>query len=546
MNANTFNGDELSEALAALDLAGVGQRHGRAGSINILESISDFMRRCDRTFLITWAEKLQWQLGDQSANKIIARRYLTEVSILHIQDAYEAMLGGRATRDGVIDHFARHDAKITSCQNLADRFRLAKQIQDEIQSQRWRRNNTLYVVPSLIDLEEMENIRRRGSAWELLCIMQEKLKKDLSLSDVKSVMEQVLEEAWSSGVEYTTTPKVEGLGLGNDEGIDIQMSGDTTESTDVALLYPEIFAESSSSSENSDRGQTVAYVPPTAISSSLSHSEDSPRLRINLEASNFSTEQDDPIQFEPAIPNKRKRRKKANLRALTAIRHLQQEDNLIKASEACGCACINNLMKSAKIPGRLIQPQDLVQALNQMRRANDVSTNQIEPNELGSYEVERTNNGWTYRRVYVHIKVLCYLLNTMHRQRKHDGKHLRLAQCKSRGRWLQFGWLAKRKVGLFILFGYVAIGEGHFVGYDAERDRIFDGSTGLAHNLCNEAIEQIFPLGMDCIHQLLVIESDAIDGFRMQIRFQVPEFRLISKGKYNMLFSGEIHADWMV
>jgi hypothetical protein len=546
MNANIFNSDELSEALSALDLAGVEQRSCTVYYKNTLESISAFMMRCDRTFLITWAEKLQWQLGDQRGSKIMARRYLSEVSILHMQDAYEAMLGGRADRAGVIDHFSRHEQKIARCHNLADRFRLAKEVQDEIRSQRWRRNNTLYLVPSLSDLEEMEQIRRRGSAFELLCIMQQKLKGDLNLSDIKSVMEQVLEEAWSSGVEDTTTPKVGGLGLGNDEGIGIEMSADTTESTDVALLYPEIFAESSSSSENSDRGQTVAYVPPTAISSNLSHSADSPRLRINLEASNFSTEEDDQNQIEPVLPSKRKRRKKANLRALTAIRHLQQQDNLITASEACGCACINNLMKSAKIPGRLIQPQDLVQALNQMRRENNVSTNQIEPDELGSYEVERINNGWFYRRVYVHIKVLCYLLNTVHGQRKHDGKHLRLAQCKSKGRWMQFGWLAKRKVGLFILFGYVAIGEGHFVGYDAERDRIFDGSTGLAHNLCNAAIGQIFPAGMDCIHQLLVIESDAIDGFRMQIRFQVPEFRLIAKGKYNMLLSGEIHADWMI
>jgi hypothetical protein len=203
-------------------------------------------------------------------------------------------------------------------------------------------------------------------------------------------------------------------------------------------------------------------------------------------------------------------------------------------------------MKSAKIPGLLIQPPELVKAINAMRRARELSSNSSEPDELGSYEVERRNNVWTYQKVYVHVKVLCYLINTMHRQRKHDGKHLRLAQCKSRGRWLQFGWLAKRKVGLFILFGHVHTGEGHFVGYDAERDRIYDGATGIAHNLCKEALNAIFPAGMDCIHQLLVIESDAIDGFRMQIRFQTPEFRLIAKGKYNMLLSGEIHGDWMV
>jgi hypothetical protein len=546
MKANIFNGDELSEALDALDLAGVEQRHNKSGNANILESISDFMRRCDRTFLITWAEKLQWQRGDHRASEIIARRYLSEASILHVQDAYEQMLGGRATRAGVVDHFSRHDQKIARCRNLADHFRLAKEVQDEIQSQRWRRNNTLYVVPSLKDLEEMEQIRRRGSAFELLCIMQQKLKGDLNLSDIKSVMEQVLEEAWVSGVEDTATPRAVGIGPDNDDSIDIKMSSDTTESTDVALLYPDIFAESGSSSASSDRGRTVAYEPPTEALSGLSRSTDTPRLRINLEAANFATEEDDQVPLEPALPNKRKRRKKANLRALTVIRHLQKQDDLIKVSEACGCACINNLLKSAKIPGRLIQPQDLVRAINEMRRERNLSSTPSVPDELGSYEVERRNNAWVYHKVYIHVKVLCYLVNNMHRERKYDGKHLRLAQCRSKGAWLQFGWLAKRKVGLFILFGYLNTREGHFVGYDAERDRIFDGATGLAHNLCNMAIQAIFPAGLDCIHQLLVIDSDAIDGFRMQIRFQVPEFRLIAKGKYNMLLSGDIHGDWMV
>jgi hypothetical protein len=429
MNANIFNSDELSEALSGLDLAGVEQRSCTVYYKNTLESISAFMMRCDRTFLITWAEKLQWQLGDQSGSKIMARRYLSEVSILHMQDAYEAMLGGRADRAGVIDHFSRHEQKIARCHNLADRFRLAKEVQDEIQSQRWRRNNTLYLVPSLSDLEEMEKIRRRGSAFELLCIMQQKLKGDLNLSDIKSVMEQVLEEAWLNGVEDTTALRVGSVGPDDDEAIEIQISADTTDSTDVALLYPEIFAESGSSSGNSEKGRAVACAPPTEISSGLSRSTDTPRLRINLEAANFATEGDDQVPLETMLPSKRKRRKKANLRALTAVRHLQQHDDLIKVSEACGCACINNLMKSAKIPGLLIQPQELVKAINEMRRGRILSPNSSEPDELGSYEVERRNNVWIYQKVYVHVKVLCYLVNTMHRQRKHDGKHLRLAQC---------------------------------------------------------------------------------------------------------------------
>jgi hypothetical protein len=124
--------------------------------------------------------------------------------------------------------------------------------------------------------------------------------------------------------------------------------------------------------------------------------------------------------------------------------------------------------------------------------------------------------------------------------------YLRIAKCKKGGTWLKQGWLAKRKAGLFVLFGYVAKGIGHFVGYNAERDRIMDGATGYVHNLCEAAIEQIFPFGLDCIHQLLLIEKDLIGRYRLQIRFQRPDFRTIAKGKYEMLLAGAIDDDWMI
>ena len=107
-------------------------------------------------------------------------------------------------------------------------------------------------------------------------------------------------------------------------------------------------------------------------------------------------------------------------------------------------------------------------------------------------------------------------------------------------------WLAARKTGLFVLFGYLRNREGHFVGYDAEQDRLLDGATGRIHNLCEQSIASIFPEGLDCIHQLLVIEKDFIDGYRLQIRFQIPQYRTIAKGKYEMLLAGAIDDDWMV
>jgi hypothetical protein len=166
--------------------------------------------------------------------------------------------------------------------------------------------------------------------------------------------------------------------------------------------------------------------------------------------------------------------------------------------------------------------------------------------ELGSYKIVQTAQGHAYEDIKIHLRVLCYLINTVDRRKTYSGMHLRLAKCKKGPNWLKFNWLTQRRAGLFILFGYLRQQEGHFVGYDAERDMIFDGATGLLHNLCLQSINAVFPNGLDCILQMLLIEKDLIYGYRLQIRFKDPDFRTIAKGKYEMLLSGEIDGDWMV
>jgi hypothetical protein len=191
-------------------------------------------------------------------------------------------------------------------------------------------------------------------------------------------------------------------------------------------------------------------------------------------------------------------------------------------------------------------PSRLVDAIREMSRGIELLPGESIKAEVGSYTIVQTADGHGYEDVKVHLRVLCYLINSMERRKTYGGMHLRLAKCKKGTAWLKLHWLTQRRAGLFILFGYLNHQEGHFVGYNAESDMLFDGATGIIHNLCQQSINAIFPGGLDCILQLLLIEKDLIYGYRLQVRFKDPDFRTIAKGKYDMLLSGDIDSDWMV
>ena len=138
-------------------------------------------------------------------------------------------------------------------------------------------------------------------------------------------------------------------------------------------------------------------------------------------------------------PKRRKRRKK-KMSVLSRL-HLQERDpSLIR--QACGSDSINNLHRSARIPGRYVLPEELVKAINDMATGRHFKPNECISSELGSYVTTTVGTGLVYEEIKVHVRVLSYLINVARAERRYDGKYIRLAKCKKDGEWLRLSWLA--------------------------------------------------------------------------------------------------------
>ena len=91
-----------------------------------------------------------------------------------------------------------------------------------------------------------------------------------------------------------------------------------------------------------------------------------------------------------------------------------------------------------------------------------------------------------------------------------------------------------------MLFGYLdqAKLNGHFVGYNAEPEQLYDGNTMRTYNFCKESIDIIFPGHLDRIHELIFIDKDICGNPRQQISFWNIDYKPISQDVYDGLKNG--------
>ena len=222
----------------------------------------------------------------------------------------------------------------------------------------------------------------------------------------------------------------------------------------------------------------------------------------------------------------------------SCLQHTKQpRDEILRGLGAT--ASFNNLLLSARITGRPIGDLDVIEAMHRMG-PREIDQVMIEEDQLlGSYSFKRIANTLNYVDIRVHIRVLCFLINHLNAQWRYEGKYLRLVRFARNKKGLTAKVLDARKEGLFILFGYTRPDEECFVSYNAETAEIFNGNTGMVHNLCNEALEEIFPAGLQTIHELIVLEQISVKIFRLQKRFSSPQFEDIPRQTFNFLKDGE-------
>jgi hypothetical protein len=229
---------------------------------------------------------------------------------------------------------------------------------------------------------------------------------------------------------------------------------------------------------------------------------------------------------------------------LDLVQHIKQARSDIIGGVGA-VSSFNNLTRSARIIGRPIGNVDLVEAMHRMGPREIENMAEEEAQFLGSYSFERTGNDLSYASIRIHIRVLCFLVNHLNAQWKYEGKYLRLVRFARNAIGLKAKVLTAKKQGLFILFGYTLQGTECFVSYNAETAEIFDGYTGMVHNLCDEALVEIFPAGLRTVHELIVLEQTSVKMFRLHKQFNPPHFEEISRQTFNFLKDGEHGTELM-
>ena len=89
-----------------------------------------------------------------------------------------------------------------------------------------------------------------------------------------------------------------------------------------------------------------------------------------------------------------------------------------------------------------------------------------------------------------------------------DGLRIEMKNCwNEHGTWHRKKWITEQKKGLYLLFGYIGEGnnDGHYVGYDANKDIIFDGYTQKCYNMSFESLRTVFPNRYDCAFEFSML-----------------------------------------
>ena len=85
---------------------------------------------------------------------------------------------------------------------------------------------------------------------------------------------------------------------------------------------------------------------------------------------------------------------------------------------------------------------------------------------------------------------------------------LRLQKCMhEEGNWKKTRWLSQQTQGLYLVFGHLdgqIKKEGHYVAGDASNGYIYDSFSCRKYDFCHDSFLEIFPLGIDCAHELII------------------------------------------
>ena len=236
------------------------------------------------------------------------------------------------------------------------------------------------------------------------------------------------------------------------------------------------------------------------FSSSILGAQSGENLKALLSESASNTTDSDDVGPMPKIKRKRKRGQTKPL--WMRVPSIILTRRVIPGP--CATSAYNSLLKSTGIKFSYLTAKDLVDGIHLVRENRKLRDGETISQEVGSYVSRKVGDKEFYDSVRVHIRVLNYLVNNVNRNKRVDGRQIRMVRCKNGTTYFGLKWLASQTDGLYILFGYLD-GEkciGHFAGYNAKLLEIYDGNTMATYNFCKDSMDIIFPGRLDCIHQL--------------------------------------------